>query len=55
MKCIKRGEERIIRVTNTVAARLVELENYHYVEREVYKAQQQQLRNGTYKVKSVEK
>ena len=54
MKCIQRGTEKILKVTNRVATRLVESDGYHYVEREVYKAQQEQLRNSTIKGKSVE-
>jgi hypothetical protein len=54
MKCIQRGKGRMLKVSNTVAKRMVEQEGYHYVNREAHKAQQEQLRNGTYEGKSVE-
>lgn len=40
MKCVRKGTEEIIRVSNDQASQLVEHEGYHYTTKGAYKAQQ---------------
>jgi hypothetical protein len=47
MKCIQRGNGRILHVSNTVAEQKVENEGYRYVDKTAYKKQKQNQRNGT--------